>query len=228
MRLLAIDTAANLCAACIYDAPSGDVLAVRSLDVGKGHVEYLMPMVQQAMDEAQIGYPDLNRVVVNVGPGTFTGVRVGVAAARGFSLALDIPAVGVSVLDAIAAEARSVHPGRAVLVVTDARRNEVYSAGFDAKGKTTMQPRISAVSALGESLHPPYPLLAGSAAVAVVDAVGSDVGIEFGPVSATASIETLAMLGADAVIPAHPPKPMYLRAPDAKRQSGFAVARVDR
>ncbi|MEZ5810446.1 MAG: tRNA (adenosine(37)-N6)-threonylcarbamoyltransferase complex dimerization subunit type 1 TsaB [Rhizobiaceae bacterium] len=226
MKLLAIDTAANLCAACVFDSGSGNVAATRSLDVGRGHVELLMPLVGELMAEAGCAFRDLSRIAVNVGPGSFTGVRVGVAAARGFALALDIPAVGVSALEAIAAEARTDFPGRPVLVVLDARREEVYSALHDASGARVDGPEVSTVEACAAIAGRHRAVLAGSAAAAVAQAAGG--AHDFGPLGATAAIETFARLAATAEAPSAAPKPLYLRAPDARPQTGFAVARAGR
>jgi tRNA threonylcarbamoyl adenosine modification protein YeaZ len=106
MNLLAIDCSASLCAACVYDAQTDKELGRAVLDLGKGHAEKLMAAVGDALKEAKVGFPDLGAVAVSVGPGSFTGVRVGVSAARGFALALKIPAIGVTTLEALAAEAR--------------------------------------------------------------------------------------------------------------------------
>ena len=106
MMLLAIDTAAGLCAACVYDATAGEVTGRDVLDIGKGHAEHLMAVIGPPLSEAGIGYGDLGAIAVSVGPGSFTGVRVGVSAARGLALALKMPAIGVTTLEALAAEAR--------------------------------------------------------------------------------------------------------------------------
>ncbi|MCB1426400.1 MAG: tRNA (adenosine(37)-N6)-threonylcarbamoyltransferase complex dimerization subunit type 1 TsaB, partial [Notoacmeibacter sp.] len=100
MTLLAIDTAANLCAACLSDAETGAILGAEVLDIGKGHAEQLMDVIAQAMAEAGAQWPDLTRLAVTVGPGSFTGIRVGVAAARGLALALDLPLTGITTLEA--------------------------------------------------------------------------------------------------------------------------------
>lgn len=224
MKLLAMDTAANLCAACILDNDVDGPPVARSLDVGRGHVELLMPLVGELMAEADCDYGDLDRIAVSIGPGSFTGVRVGVAAARGFALALDIPAIGVSALDAIAAEARAAFPGRPVLVALDARRDEIYSAFYDASGACTAGPEVSTVEAGAAIIRRRDPVLAGSAAAAIAEAAGGQ--LDIGPAAATASIETYASLGATAEHVGGSPKPLYLRAPDARPQTGFAVART--
>ena len=108
MILLAIDTASTLCAACIHDSAAGRELGRAVLDLGKGHAEHLMGVVHDAMAQAGVDFSALERIAVAVGPGSFTGIRVGVSAARGFAMALKIPAVGVTTLEAIAAAPWSV------------------------------------------------------------------------------------------------------------------------
>ncbi|TIR96638.1 MAG: tRNA (adenosine(37)-N6)-threonylcarbamoyltransferase complex dimerization subunit type 1 TsaB, partial [Mesorhizobium sp.] len=115
MKLLAIDCAANLCAACVHDADAGIELGRQVLDLGKGHAEHLMAVIEAALKASGIGYQGLDAVAVSIGPGSFTGLRVGVSTARGLALALKIPAIGVTTLEALAAEAANAFPGRAVL-----------------------------------------------------------------------------------------------------------------
>ena len=122
MKLLAIDTAANLCAACVYDADRDVVLGQSVRDIGKGHAEQLMDVIAEALEGAGLTYGDVSRIGVTVGPGSFTGVRVGVSTARGLALALGIPAIGVTTLEALAAGERAVRPDKDVLAVIDAGR----------------------------------------------------------------------------------------------------------
>ncbi len=226
MRILAIDTAADRCDTCIYDTGSGRVLAEAGLGLGKGHAEHLIAMAAAALHDAAMGYDDLDAIAVTVGPGSFTGVRVGVAAARGFALALDIPAIGVTTLEGIAAEARIEFPGSPVLVAIDARRGEIYAQMFDGDGTPHGDPLAAVVTepaALGGGVGL---VLAGSGAPLV--AANS----EFtGPViinRASPHVATVARFAALKKPPHSMPKPLYLRAPDAKIQAGFAVARSDR
>ena len=102
MRILAIDTALEACAAGIIEMPDR-VLAEESVAMARGHAEALMPLLARVMNRAALGFPDLDRIAVTVGPGSFTGLRVGIAAARGIALAASKPAVGVSTLAAFAA-----------------------------------------------------------------------------------------------------------------------------
>jgi tRNA A37 threonylcarbamoyladenosine modification protein TsaB len=113
--ILAFDTSAAQCAAALL---SGDrVLARRDEAMGRGQAERLLPMLEEMLAEAGVGWADLDGLAVCTGPGNFTGLRVGVAAARGLALALDIPAVGVTRFEALADR-----PGPVVVEIEDGRR----------------------------------------------------------------------------------------------------------
>ena len=88
MRVLAIDTALAACSAAVFDTQQGGIIARESLPMLRGHAEALMPLIRRIMDEAGTAFRDLDRVVVTTGPGSFTGLRVGIAAARGIALAI--------------------------------------------------------------------------------------------------------------------------------------------
>ena len=118
--LLAIDTAFERCSAGLLDMDARRMLARAEPEIGKGHAERLMGVVAEVLTEAGASYADLGRIAVAVGPGSFTGLRVGVAAARGLSLALAVPAVGIGTLDALAAP--HIGTGSPILAVLDARR----------------------------------------------------------------------------------------------------------
>ena len=100
MRVLAIDTALEACAAAVLDTESAGIMAHESLAMQRGHAEALMPLIKRVMDRAGLAYAALDRVAVTIGPGSFTGLRVGIAAARGIALAAGKPAVGLSTLAA--------------------------------------------------------------------------------------------------------------------------------
>ncbi len=208
MRLLAIDTAADLCAACVFDAQAGE-RGRCVLDLGKGHAEHLMAVIGTALAEAGSTYTDLDAIAVSVGPGSFTGVRVGVAAARGLALALNIPAIGITTLAALARGARDDNPGRAVAASIDAGRGQSYLATFSAAGELTFGPAALAVEA--------------------ADARIRDMGEETLIAAArTADIAIYARLGAERLATGGKPdrpKPLYLRDADARPQDGFALPR---
>lgn len=231
MKLLAIDTAANLCAACVYDETQVGEAGRVVLDLGKGHAERLMEVIGDALAEAGATYEDLDAVAVSVGPGSFTGVRVGVAAARGLALALAIPAIGVTTLEALAEEARALHPRRPVLAVIDAGRGDVYATAFAPDGECLMDPVAlphadAAALAAGMDERASGLVLTGSAARGL--ATGTGRVFTIAGEAATADISTYAAIAAArASGPVNPPRPLYLRDADARPQTGFSLPRKD-
>jgi tRNA threonylcarbamoyl adenosine modification protein YeaZ len=225
MILLAIDTAANLCAACVYDTAREEERARSVLDIGTGHAEHLMAVIGEALKTAELGYADIGAVAVSVGPGSFTGVRVGVAAARGLALALKIPSIGVTTLEGLAVEARRAFPGSEVLAAIDARRDEVYAALYARDGSLLEGPLVAKTARLGELARDLHPVLAGSAAAMVAQADGLHGEWKIGPTGATADIGVYASIAASKRLTGEKPRPLYLRGADAKPQAGFALPR---
>jgi tRNA threonylcarbamoyl adenosine modification protein YeaZ len=224
MNFLAIDCSASLCAACIYDAQAEEELGRAVLDLGKGHAEHLMAVVGDALKAAGADFPDLGAVAVSVGPGSFTGVRVGVSAARGFALALKIPAIGVTTLEALAAESRDKFGTRNVLSALDGGRGEIQAAVYDGLGGTLYAPSVIALSRAAELATEFSPVLAGTAAKLIADAVPSQA-FDVGSLGATADIAAYARLAAQKGVDGERPTPVYLREPDAKPQAGFILPR---
>src|SRR6201985_323120 len=103
MRILAIDTALAACSAAVLDTSLGAVIASETLPMARGHAEAVMPLIARVMDLAEIEFSELDRIAVTTGPGSFTGLRVGIAAARGIALASGKPAIGLSTLSGFAA-----------------------------------------------------------------------------------------------------------------------------
>lgn len=221
MKILAIDTAANLCAACIFDTEAGE-LGRAVLDLGKGHAEHLMSTIDEALTAAGTNYTGLDLVAVSVGPGSFTGIRVGVAAARGLALSLNIPSVGVTTLDAMAEEGRRNFAGKAVLTAIDARREQLYVAIFDDAGQRSFGPAIATLEEAAAMLAPDM-VITGSAAEMIAEQAGGNAVIA--GTSPTADIGIYAALAAEMDPASGPPRPLYLRGADAKPQQGFAVER---
>lgn len=219
MIVLALDTAGVDCAAALYDSGRDTVLGEASDLIGKGHAEHLMGIVDRVLKHADMKLAMVERIAVTIGPGSFTGIRVGVAAARGFALALNIPTVGITTLETMAAAQREKTPGRPVLAAMDAKRGEIYLQSFSADGAALDEPRavtieeakIIAATFAGEITGSATPLLKP-------DATGEHAN-EF-------PISIVARLGAAADPGSGKPKPLYLRGPDAKPQAGFAIARV--
>lgn len=223
MKLLALDCSASLCAACVLDTATDKVLGRHVLDLGKGHAEHLMAVIDTALAGAGASYADLGAIAVSTGPGSFTGIRVGVSAARGLALALKIPAVGVTTLEALAAEAAIAFPARPVLAVLDGGRGEIHAALFGSDGAMLHDPAIATLAEAAAMARRDKPVLTGTAAHAVAEAAGG--GFDFGPLAATADIATYARLAAGKA-PGDKPRPVYLRDADAKPQAGFVLPRA--
>src|SRR5512146_3284064 len=103
MRILAIDTALEACSAAVLDTGAGAGTAHESLPMQRGHAEALMPLIARVMERARVTFEEIDRIAVTTGPGSFTGLRVGISAARGIALASGKPAVGLTTLAAFAA-----------------------------------------------------------------------------------------------------------------------------
>lgn len=219
MIILALDTAGVDCAASVYDSSRNTVLGEASDMIGKGHAEHLMGIVDRALDQAGVALSDIERIAVTIGPGSFTGIRVGVAAARGFALSLGVPAVGVTTLAIMAEAERERSPGRQVLAAMDAKRNEIYLQAFDADGTPLDEARAVTVEDAQAFAASFDGAITGSATPLLrPDATGEHA--NHFPISIAAR------LGAAADPSVGKPKPLYLRGPDAKPQAGFAIARV--
>lgn len=224
MTILALDTAGSLCAAALYDPQTQQVLAEVSHDIGKGHAELLLDYIAQCFEAAKISRSDVTRIAVNIGPGSFTGVRVGVSAARGFGLALSCPVIGISGFEALSREMQVLAPAQPVLIALSAYRGDIYAQGFDAQGQAVTTPLAGNEAELLlvlEQLGAEY-ALAGSCAAQLQAAEGRERRII--SASAHASIGTFARLAALREA-GTPPEPLYMRGPDVKPQTGFALPR---
>ncbi len=212
MRVLIVDTALGLCTAGVFEvAPDGatTLLGLRSEAMVKGHQERLAGFTRDAVAMTEGGFAALNRIGVTTGPGSFTGLRVGLAFAQGLGAALDRPVVGVSTLDALAA---SVGDAPAVAALIDARRGQVYARLWRDDAPTgpaeawPLDEAARRVAQLG-----PGPVLVGSGAVLLTGvAAGAAIHDLAGPAP-----EALARLVAAADPVLAPLRPLYLRAPDA-------------
>jgi tRNA threonylcarbamoyl adenosine modification protein YeaZ len=226
MILLAIDTSASLCAASVYDGTADAELGREVLDIGKGHAERLIGVIDHALAQALRSYKDLDRIGVSIGPGSFTGVRVGVATARGLALALDIPAVGVNSLEALAAEAQAKLPDRVILAAIDGRRGDLYCAVHAPDGSVLSGPAALSVADALSLARRHDAALAGNGADAILAAAGHEKPFDAGLRYATADIGVYARLAAVKAATDERPRPLYLRGADARPQTGFALKRA--
>jgi tRNA threonylcarbamoyladenosine biosynthesis protein TsaB len=217
MLILAIDTALDACSAAVLDTRASKMIATGSQPMKRGHAEALMPLIGRVMKESGLPFAALDRVAVTTGPGSFTGLRVGLSAARGIGLAAGKPVVGLTTLSAYAAPIVSENGEHPILVAIDARHDQVYFQAVSSNGSSLIRPKVAPISeALAASrfgaLH-----LVGNAAKILADHWPSDAPA---PIQVDAQpapdITWVAWLGAAVEPGTAPPKPYYLRAPDAK------------
>lgn len=225
MRVLAIDTALEACAAAVLDTEHGKV-ASETLPMVRGHAEALIPLIGRVMRQADLTYAALDRIAVTTGPGSFTGLRVGISAARGIALASGKPAFGVTTLAAFAAPRLAEDDKTAVAVAIDARHQHVYLQVFGPGGRTTVAPRIASLAdAVSAAARGPVRLV-GTAADMVAGAWPAG---EPPPVSVddrrAPDVVWVGRLGVAATEEAGAPKPLYLRAPDAQPQDAARLPR---
>ena len=209
-RILAFDTTRGRCAAAAAD---GRGIVERAEEMRIGHAERLFPLIEEALAAAGFGYRDLDRIAVAVGPGSFSGIRIGVAAARGLASALRIPAVGVTVLEALAEEAaRRCGGGREIVAANAAPLGRVFVQRFRSDGDGVAHPRTEARMA-----HPAEAAEAADAEAVFVGDAAAAFGAEarFGR-SGCADLGTLAAVAARrGAADGRRPAPLYLRPPDA-------------
>jgi len=226
MRVLAIDTALAACSAAVLDTEHGGVIASESVPMERGHAEALMPLLERVVKASGLAFADLERIVVTTGPGSFTGLRVGIAAARGLGVATHIPVVGVTTLSAYAAPYLAADDQSPVVVAIDARHDHVYLEVFGAGGRTLIAPRLAP---LGEAIRAAARVparIVGSAAQAVADGLAPSVAKPIAvDIRRAPDIGWVAKIGAAVSEAQAPPKPQYLRAPDAQPQYAASLPR---
>jgi tRNA threonylcarbamoyladenosine biosynthesis protein TsaB len=215
MMLLALDTATSCCSAAVWR--DGAVLGERQAAMERGQSETLAPMIAAVMTEAGAAYANLDGVAVTIGPGAFTGVRIGLSTARALALAAGVPCIGVTTLEAMAAGVPAgLRRGRLLLVVLDAKRRDLYAQAFSMD----LTPLGEPAARLPDEL----PGLLGGAGAVVLAGDASEVA---GPLLAGRGIavttapdrhprpEVVAAIAASRWHPGSPPpRPLYLRAPD--------------
>ncbi len=213
MKILALDTAMAACSVAVIDTGHDHPLAAIHVPMEKGHAEALAPMIEDAMRLAGVTFPQLDRIAVTTGPGTFTGVRIGLAMARGLGLALSIPVIGIDTLSAIAANETERVP---LLIAADARNDEIYAALFDESRRLIWGPKVTRGAEVVASLLL-RTLVLGSAAPVIL-ATSGRTDLTASRASPLPDAAAFGRMAADADAQGMP-SPLYLRAPDAKPQT---------
>lgn len=229
MNTLAFDTCFGSCSVAVtWPSPDGLRGAYRFERLERGHAERLMPMIAEAMSEAPFGFSDLDRIVVTTGPGTFTGQRVGIAAARALSLASGAPVGTLSSLAVMAYtavhELQTEVSGKSLVVAVDARRGEIYFQRFAGPdwaplGEAVLTTPQDAVLGLGSDEF----IAVGSGGEMLEAAAGG-----LPVVARLSSLQPdVRFIPDGAVAPSSElPRPIYLRPPDAKPQNRASLGRV--
>ncbi len=229
MTLLAMDTGQAACSVALWR--EGKIVAHRYTAMSKGHAELLVPMIEEVQNEAGFAFDDLDALAVTVGPGTFTGLRVGLATARGIALASRKPLIGVTTLEAIAHAVRSEvidyaarsegeNKDATIAAVFDARRDEIYLQCFAGDGSARTQPSLVTLDTCNEhvpSSNGPIICVGTGAALLVERLEGAGrhaVPARAAPLPDARCVAEIAT--ARGVTEDSLPGPLYLRAPDAK------------
>jgi tRNA threonylcarbamoyl adenosine modification protein YeaZ len=225
MFILAIDTALDYCAAAVLDTDSQAVIAQETQTMKRGHAEALMPLIARVMTASGIAYLDLDRIAVTTGPGSFTGLRVGLSAARGIGLAADKPVVGLTTLSAYVAPLVAEGQEQPIISAIDARHDHVYFQVVAGNGTTLMKPAVAPIESTFAAARFGALRVVGNAAQLLADRwprhlqAPSSFDPQPGP-----DITWIAWLGAAIDPSGSPAKPFYLRSPDAKPKANSLQA----
>lgn len=232
MFILALDTCMAACSAAVLRLDQGEHRVARRFEpMERGHAEALFPMIEAVMSEAGTTFADIGRIAVTVGPGTFTGVRAGIAAARGIALAAKLPVVGAGSLEVMAAGALRQIGTEALaggfMVAHDARRDEVYVQHFDPAARALSSAAILSIAEAAQNFPKEITVIAGSGA----SAIAAQLTVQNHSVSAILpgllpDAADLAVIALNLPHCEQPPVPLYLRAPDAKPQFDKTIARA--
>jgi tRNA threonylcarbamoyl adenosine modification protein YeaZ len=215
MRILAIDTALPAVSACVLDSDAEEPVSSESLAMERGHAEEIMPLIERVMRRVDGGFSTLDRVAVAVGPGSFTGIRIGLAAGQAIALARKVDVVGVSTLAALAAPLILEEFDGVVAAAIDARHGKVYVAAFGPDGRALLTPRRAgaheALRALGDG---PLLLVGSGAPLLAREARASGLPHKIVSERAAPDIAYIARLGLAARPENAPARPLYLKEPD--------------
>jgi len=217
MIWLGIDTSTTFCCACLWHAGDNAILREESQDIGMGHAELLIRQIDALFADNTYQCDDLTQIVCSIGPGSFTGVRVGLASAKALAQAFNIPVIGVSTLQSLALDmAETLNEKQDFTIVIDARRSQIYCQDFDANGTAQTTPIITSIEAISELDDRP---IAGTGANSLTMS-------PYLEDKATGSMRAMMLAASDKTAQTEPLVPLYLRSADAKQPKvPFAVSR---
>ena len=199
MLILSLDTSANYVSVALVD--EGRTYAFIEEEMDRGQAEALMPVIENVLKKAQKTMADIQGIAVTVGPGSFTGVRIGLASARAFGLALGVPVYGVTCF-----EAWAYHLGRACKVVLDSKRDDYFVQSFNATGEAIDEPAILSAEKLKGEL--PFAAV-GTGAEALAGEIGCEAVVKISPIAV--AVGRIALTRLENPLP---PKPLYMREAD--------------
>jgi tRNA threonylcarbamoyl adenosine modification protein YeaZ len=228
MRILAIDTSCGAVSVCILDGGSEDAIVRHSEKMERGHAEALGPLIERLMADVEGGFATIDRIAVTIGPGSFTGIRIGLAMARAMGLALGVPVMGVSTLVAFAAPLLLDPQPSIIASVVDARHGRVYLQLFEATGRPLAPPRVDGLREGARAIGQGPVRVAGNAArMLALEASRSGSNVDLVSNSEFPDIVAVGRIGLAADPHESPPRPLYLKAPDASPAAGAVVARAN-
>jgi tRNA threonylcarbamoyladenosine biosynthesis protein TsaB len=227
MRILAIDTSCGAASVAVAESGLAEPLAVISRAMARGHAEALAPMVEEAMGGVEGGFASLDRIAVTTGPGSFTGIRVGLAMARAMGIALAIPVVGVSTLAAFAAPLLSEPRPGIIAAAIDARHGSAYFQLFESSGRPLGPPRCDSYRECARGIGAGPALLVGNAASFLAnEAHRAGLPYDLSAATEAPDIMAVARMGLALDPAANPARPLYVKPPDARPNPAEPVARA--
>ncbi len=228
MNVLGLDTATTGCSVAVWSG--GGIVAHRFEEMERGQAERLNPMIGEVMADSGLAFGDLEAIAVTVGPGAFTGLRIGLAAARALGLAAPAPVVGITTFAVLArAVPESEGAGRTLLVAVNGKRKDVFTQIFDAERRPVGAPGSLDPGTALDALPTGPLLIAGDGGpalkVALADCAeagdGAGARIRFSSAMGPPDAAQVAASGAESLsgrplAAALPPRPLYIRPPDAR------------
>lgn len=214
MHVLAIDTALNAVSVCVFDSLRDEVVAFEQMLLERGHAEHLVPLLARLDAKCSGSGGSVSRVAVTTGPGSFTGIRVGIAAAQAAGIAYGVDVVGISTFSAFAAPLVG-RDGADIGCVVDARHGNVFFEMYDELGAIVRSAEILPVRQAARRLRDKRTILTGpGASLVAIEAWSMGRKADVEGEEASPSIEFVARLGAIADVEESPPSPFYLKAAD--------------